>query len=504
VDLVVINFIKQNKVYYLLVAMLLMTGCHTDFWSDVDRNILETTNENRIAVSCHNCYINNSTSVSETTDLITAAKNAGADLIELDLRYDSSRGTYGDIIIAHAANDTGPTFNDVIAYPDLKNSDQMLFLEIKRPKTSEVGNNSLLYTKMIADLRTEGYLSNVKRPVYIRSFDKTILDDIYSRLTSDEKQYCRFSLLLQNEIRVINDAIINRPNYLNMVEFRYDAPDLFSAISLAANEGLAVNVYTVNTFVEVWATAFRNKVQAITIDAENKILQPQSITTVRNVIKYVPELLYVNVMDQLSDYFMWYYNQFGLYYKTFSSSAGMPEKIWDADISSSMYGGSLAFEKDDLNTLEFQDFDNDANGGFLVSAVVQFNDLYSPYTQAIVNKSETGGFALELSADKLRFGVHVNGAYHYAELDKTHLSLNHSYHIVGAYDGNGKIHIWLSENNANRYVHDTNDFNLNGGVTQNNVPITIGADPQINGSSRFHFSGKIQSISVNKWNNTHN
>jgi hypothetical protein len=42
---------------------------------------------------------------------------------------------------------------------------------------------------------------------------------------------------------------------------------------------------------------------------------------------------------------------------------------------------------------------------------------------------------------------------------------------------------------------------LDGGVTLNDSPITLGADPQGWTDTRYHFDGKIQMMSVQRWRN---
>ena len=139
------------------------------------------------------------------------------------------------------------------------------------------------------------------------------------------------------------------------------------------------------------------------------------------------------------------------------------------------------------------DADNDTAGGYLVTAVVNFDDLNPATTASVIAKSDSGGFALEQNAGSLRFGVHANGSYHYASVPMTAFNGTDSYFIIGAYDGNGAVRLWV--NNAER----TPSIAVTGGVTQNNSPVVIGADPQGATDRRFFFKGKVQQVAVQKW-----
>jgi hypothetical protein len=69
--------------------------------------------------------------------------------------------------------------------------------------------------------------------------------------------------------------------------------------------------------------------------------------------------------------------------------------------------------------------------------------------------------------------------------------------VIGAYDGNGKVRLWLDATDSG--VSESGD--LSGGVVQNDTPIRIGADPESTTGSRFYFDGALQMISIHKWRN---
>lgn len=139
------------------------------------------------------------------------------------------------------------------------------------------------------------------------------------------------------------------------------------------------------------------------------------------------------------------------------------------------------------------DGSNAAGGGFLVTAVVGFNDLASGATGAIMAKSDSGGFALEQAGSDLRFGVYVAGSYRYASVPLSTFNSSDTYFIVGAYDGNGAVRLWA--NNTERGASAP----VKGGVGLNHSPIVIGADPQGATERRFYFNGRIQQVMVQRW-----
>jgi hypothetical protein len=132
---------------------------------------------------------------------------------------------------------------------------------------------------------------------------------------------------------------------------------------------------------------------------------------------------------------------------------------------------------------------------------------------AIVSKAEAAGFALELiygteaypNTTVLRCGVHVDDSYIYHEYPVTGASSGYgdferpildlmTYFIICVYDGDGGVYLVI-----NNQLPTTQHPVATGGVTANDVPIFVGAEPQSDGASRYYFDGKIQQISVQRW-----
>ena len=86
------------------------------------------------------------------------------------------------------------------------------------------------------------------------------------------------------------------------------------------------------------------------------------------------------------------------------------------------------------------------------------------------------------------------GGYLYGSVPASLLNTTDSFLLTGAYDGDGGVWLWVNHSSENL----TKDQAF-GGVGLNNSPVLLGADPQGVGSSRFHFSGKVQQVQVQAW-----
>jgi hypothetical protein len=76
--------------------------------------------------------------------------------------------------------------------------------------------------------------------------------------------------------------------------------------------------------------------------------------------------------------------------------------------------------------------------------------------------------------------------------EESHLNETDAYQIIGAYDGDGGVRLWIDGKEVG-----TAPF-VSGGVTHNDSAIVVGADPQGNNDERYFFSGKIQQVNVQK------
>ncbi len=156
-------------------------------------------------------------------------------------------------------------------------------------------------------------------------------------------------------------------------------------------------------------------------------------------------------------------------------------------------GGSMVFAG--AQSVTTWQADNDTNGGFLVSAGVNFDDLTSGATAAILAKSDAGGFALEQAGTLLRGGVYVNGGYQYATArcprSMARIRTSSSAPMTAtARCGSGST-TWSAPPSVS----------VTGGVGLNTSLIVIGADPQGATDRRYFFKGKVQQVMVQRWRN---
>jgi hypothetical protein len=185
--------------------------------------------------------------------------------------------------------------------------------------------------------------------------------------------------------------------------------------------------------------------------------------------------------------------------------AGAPSTLTDGT-GEDRYGTSLVFSAASAQSLPFYDADTATGQGYFVSTYINLDDLLttcpggaSSCTMALLNKAEAGGFGLELhrsstGARVLRFGVHVEGGYQYATHPLSSLNGSNGYLITGCYDGNGRVRLWVDNQES---LSPAGPFT--GGVLNTNVPVMGGADPQASGAPRFFLSAKVQMFQVLRW-----
>ncbi|CAA0122162.1 Uncharacterised protein [Halioglobus japonicus] len=482
------------KMFTALALSFALTGCYSAFWQGVDRQMTTTPNGHVIGINCHNCYAEVE-DVTETLSAIHEAQAAGADLIELDLIWRD-----GDVFVSHDPTTSPRTqFASVIADTALINGDQILFIELKTATTDTDFTNAVLHELML-----NGYLGSGGRPVVIRSFQESTLDAMRSTLLdtlySSYSERVRLSLIYREtsfvSLQAWQNDIIEKSSKYHMVEFDKDTENLFSLISTAKNQELGVGLWTFTAFTEVWAAAYRNEIDAIVIEGSGSKSRVENLVLAKQAAEANSSLIYTNLDRQNEENYplIWFFNAGDISFRD-PATPNFPQYEWLGETGEDRYGGSFVFRKDLEEYVRLQDEDNDTLGGFFVSTVVNFDDLSvgASETQAIISKADGGGFALELKGNKLRFGVHVGGAYHYAYYSTANLNTTDSYHVIGAYDGDGAVRMWVNG------AHNKGPT-IQGGVTQNDSSIVIGADPQGNSDQRFYFAGKVQLVNVQKWN----
>jgi hypothetical protein len=471
-----------------LLAFGLALPASAGYWDGVSRAVPVTPLGNKVAISCHNCY---GTTTTATATEVSKAINRGFDLVEFDL---VSNG--GTVYVNH--NDDGGvygTFDATLNNASLLASNLMLFIEIKEPYATAASSDTFM-TSVLRTIRDKGY-ATAGRPVFLRAF----MDGRHNHLVRAKallaatefngiRANIKFHTLIESNIR----ANIRTTQSLGFqgVELNYTMASLYGAAMQAKMLGLGVGVYTGPASLgELYVSAMREDMDFITTQYDRGATALP--TSVRALAQEATSLLYMNTAMQTA-YPLTYKRTAASPNSSVSASATTPAlEVLGVASDEDRVGGSMVFTGS--QSIPTYDADNAASDGYLVSAVVNFDDLSSGNTQTLIAKSDSGGFALELTATQLRFGVYVNGAYTYATTPISGLNGTDSFFIVGCYDGSGAVRLWV--NNAEK----TASASVTGGVGQNNSAVVIGADPQGTGTPRFNFKGKIQQVMVQKWRN---
>jgi hypothetical protein len=457
------------------------------YWHGVSRALPTSPLGNRLALSCHNCYGNTLTA---TQTKVAKALSRDFDLVELDLTLHAN----GVVYVEHDDSELPRgSLADTLANSALQQSNRMLFLEVKEAYSTAALSDTMMMSVLRA-VRDGGY-AGAGRPVFLRAFmdgRQQHLVRAQQLLQAGEfagiRDHVRFHTLIQSDIR--NNVRATRNLGFHGVEFEYRTSDLFGKIMQAKMLGLGVGLYTIpSSMGEAYISALREDVDFLTTDYD--LADTAKATNVRQLVQEGTSLVYLNVAQQ-SSYPLSYYRGSAATEYLLPDGSTMPGLEWLAvTTDEDRVGGSMVFTG--TQSVTTWDADNDANGGYLVTAVVNFDDLNPSTTASLLAKSDSGGFALEQHGSVLRFGVHVNGGYTYATAPLSAFNGTDSYFIIGAYDGNGAVRLWV--NNTER----TASVSISGGVTLNNSPVVVGADPQGATNRRFFFKGKIQQVMVQKW-----
>lgn len=495
-----------------LVALSLVFGAVSSsadvaqgFWAGVGRSLATSPNGNVAAVSCHNCYdwSQKTTALSESQTMarINSAIQAGADLIELDLFFKD-----GQWVIAHAKSDVCYTANScatlssIVSSSNVHAGNQILYLELKNPVSD--GLTARDFSDLL-DILNDADLVRSARPAVIRTNQRhrqnlVDLRDVlaggsYSRIRKD----VYLSELFWDTSVETTDILKAKTDGFHSVEFNRDKINLQRNIAYAKALGLGVNI---GTFAndwrsEVYIAAYRDLVDVLTVDLD--------IATTRAIVEAKNSLLHLDVTQQSGvGGLVRFTNQYGKMDSRQSRGAvSWPSFVLGGGSSEKYFGGALKFSPASQEYVKFYDADNIASKGLLIAAVVNFDEIEiaDGDTAAIVSKTDGAGAALELhnpsgsATTVLRYSVNVGGAYHSADYPMSNLNAADTYLIVAGYDGDGSARLFVNHREAGQ------SGSLTGGITLNNSPWLIGADPQGSDDQRFFFNGKVQMVSVQRW-----
>ena len=458
------------------------------YWDGVTRSLPTSPLGNRVALSCHNCYGDTNAA---TGTKVGHGLSRQFDLIELDLTTHAD----GTVFVEHDDSEvaTRGTLAQALANSALQSSDRMLFLEIKENYSTAAASDAMML-KVLRAVR-DGNYATAGRPAFLRAFmtgRHNHLVRAKALLANTEfagiRNHVRFHTLIESNIR----ANIRSTKDLGFhgIELKYTMASLYGALMQAKMLGLGAGVYTTPASMgELYLSALREDVDFITTDYD--LGATALASNARSLIQESTSLLYLNTAQQTGFPVQYRRTAASPAYSVASGGSTPSFELLGVASDEDRVGGSLVFTG--AQSLTTYDADNAATGGYLVSAVVNFDDLTSGATAAIIAKSDSGGFALEQAGTQLRFGVYVAGAYHYATVPLSVFNGTDSYFIVGAYDGNGAVRLWV--NNTER----TASASVSGGVGVNDSPVVVGADPQGASDRRYFFKGKIQQVMVQKW-----
>ncbi|MEN8207273.1 MAG: hypothetical protein ABFS24_14890 [Pseudomonadota bacterium] len=490
------------------------------FWQGITKALPTTGLGNVVAVSCHNCYNGPNNEIYNTTQAnskINYALANGADLIEIDI------GEYLGVVYANhddPLSGSYPTLAQLLDNTVLLNSEAMLFMEIK-----ERGIDPNTFATLVLDLLNsrQAYASE-GRWVFFRAFSRSLpyLIALRDALPGYPQiaPFVRFIVLYDGGPTLYN-AIDNEvvANGFHGVEVRYTSDNLYAHLMYARSLGLMAGIWTVPAaFGEVAIGAMREDVDQMTMELR--------VDKGREFIEELNTAGYFNAWDMTQGPLtaalnLGAYNEKQVDLDRAAGTTtvhGTPSlEVLDRAASLDRFGGSMLFDLANREAVDLWDVDANANEGFLVSAVVHFDDIdlsdNAEQTMAIVSKAEAGGFVLGLTygtaaypnTTVLRCGVHINGSFVYHEYPMTGTNSGHgefdrpvndlmSYFVVCVYDGNGGVYLVV-----NNQLPSTQHPTATGGVTANDVPIFVGAEPQADGGSRFYFDGKVQQVSIQRW-----
>ncbi|MGE5864312.1 MAG: LamG-like jellyroll fold domain-containing protein [Rhizobacter sp.] len=481
---------RASALSLTLAALSVASASAAPYWSGVARALPTSPLGNTVAVSCHNCYGN---STAATQAQVATALARDFDLIELDLTLHAD----GQVYVEHGDSELARgTFQAALQNTALQQSNRLLFLEVKEGYGGTASSDTLMLG-VLRTVRDLGYATS-GRPVVLRAFmdggnRHQHLVRAQALLGLAEfagiRDHIRFHTLLETDIR--NGIRATKAMGFHGVELQYQMRDLFGALMQARQLGLGVGVYTTPASMgELYLSALREDLDFITTDYDRAATAAPS--SARALIQEATALVHMNTAAQTA--YPLTYRRTNATVHALGQSNGTPAlEVLAVDADEDRVGGSMVFEG--AQSLTTWDADNASAGGYLVTAVVNFDDLSPASTAAIVAKSDNGGFALEQNGTTLRFGVRVGNGYTYATTSLLGLNGTDSYFIVGAYDGDGAVRLWV--NNTER----TASVGVTGGVVQNNSPIVIGADPQGATDRRYFFKGKVQQVMVQRWRN---
>lgn len=496
-------------------------------WQGVQKSLPASPLNNSVAIACHNCYDGPVDEIYDSAAAnikISHAVNRGADFIEIDV---SDIG--GLLFATHvdaASAEQRPTLAAILDNITFKASDAMLMIEIKEGDVLP----EIFADQLLSVLNANRDFVRNGRPVIVKAFDDKLNYVTAVKHSASNypfiEHYIRYWLLYSSRNNIANWQTEIKKEVIDTgldgVEVDYRSENIFGVLTYARSFGLGTGIWTLPgpLFGEVSIAAMREDVDLMIseyrVDYARDIIEAHNCAAYFNSYPLTPISSTIPVL----------YNNSGtavsvdrlLNIEPSPTAYGSPSVVrWD--IGKAMFGGILNFQ-DDARAIGLFDFEAGNDEGFLVTAVVTLGDTTPPngQTVALLNKSQQGGFVLELHTfsegkSVLRFGVYVGGNYIYHSypveggsasavnggdngIFTAPLNETDAYFLTGAYDGDGGVYLFINNKCAGAARPA-----ISGGVTESGVASIAGADPEASESTqaRYYYDGYMQQASIQLW-----
>lgn len=281
--------------------------------------------------------------------------------------------------------------------------------------------------------------------------------------------------------------------YLHAVEFDMVAHPLAMAkLRYAKSLGLGVGARLAVTGIEraVLMTAVRDVVDFVMVTAPG-------LGDVKRLTSST-SLLHVDLSRQEAQDS----DAFGCIFESALQTIEATDKDQAGLVTTSPFDGTLVLDFTGPNAITLFDADNTVGEGHIVTALVELTDV-APSTdaeelyQGIITKAEGSSFALEIQYKflpaTLQFASRTFDSYAIASQPLAAVPLNQPVWLVGAYSGDGLTYLWLDG------VLITSAAEIQGGITFNDSPVTLGGDPPGGIDPPAYMTGYLHAASLFKW-----
>ena len=466
----------------------------TGYWTGVARDVSGTPLGRPVLAVCQQCFtVEAGASRDETIGDILTAMGQGVDIVDLWIKGEGGNlyvddldtgGTDGVLLadIMSAATTTSAEFlirltvsEETIeasfaeSVLDLIDSERERVARNGRPIIVQLPYAKREYLPIFVTELSGGTYPFIERYVRLHvSFD---LDELPS--TAD----------FQTALTALADE------GAGAVVFHAHQTELFALLQTARSLGLAIEVSDLPEDDASLVTAMlREDVDAIAL--QSNLAEPRAAIGADN------QLVYLNTSSVETDAFQIDYQRTDAERHSVSVGGTGEPTLQDFGSGGPLFGTALAFDHEKEQVLSL--YDGDHTAGVFVAMVAQFGDLDGIGTReerGLVSKAgEADGWTFDIRGGVLRFGVYVDDEWVYATYPTALFNEDRSYAIIGAYGGDGKVHLLVDFDTD--FVATSFPF---GDVTANDVPITLGANVNSELQPEEYSSGVIQMLQIQSW-----